>query len=388
MDDSTKSRDELLAELENLRGMNAILEARASEAFSSVILNLLDALVVVLNPVGEILLLNHTAETTLGHKTQSVIGRRFVDLVLDPSEHQDPVYAIFHNQRWAVFPRGYESVWITNEGQHRVISWTNDVIYHPPEVVKYVVFTGIDVTHLRRVERELREKADALIRSNSDLERFASAASHDLQEPLRMVISYLGLIERRYKTQLDSDAQEFITYAVDGATRMQQMIEALLEYARLNNNTKPFSPISCADVVRDVLQNLTVAITENQATVEAHDLPNVIGNRPQLTLLFQNLIGNALKFHADNVTPHVKISAYREGKMWVFGVADNGIGIKPRYQEKIFMLFQRLHTREEYPGTGMGLALCQRIVERHGGRIWVESEIGQGATFYFTLPAP
>jgi PAS domain S-box-containing protein len=253
-----------------------------------------------------------------------------------------------------------------------------------------------DITERKRTEDALAEKARELQRSNTELEQFAYVASHDLQEPLRMVASYTQLLGRRYRAKLDKEADEFIGYAVEGATRMQVLINDLLAYSRVGTRGKPFAPTPCGDVLARTLANLKLAIEETGATVEAPPtLPVVMADSSQLTQLFQNLISNALKFRAPgrqprvriNVNPHVTPPDVRVWNAeWLFAVRDNGIGIDPKYFERIFVLFQRLHTREQYPGTGIGLAVCKKIVERHGGRIWVESTPGEGSTFYFTLP--
>jgi light-regulated signal transduction histidine kinase (bacteriophytochrome) len=213
------------------------------------------------------------------------------------------------------------------------------------------------------------------------LEQFAYVASHDLQEPLRMVASYLGLLERRYRGRLDEKADKFIHYAVDGAARMQALIEDLLTYSRVGRQGKPFEPTDCDAVVAAVVADLG----SQGAAVSCAGLPTVLADRGQLTQLFQNLIGNALKF-CNGAPPRVEVRAERRGGEWLFAVRDNGIGIAPEHRERIFVIFQRLHTRAQYPGTGIGLAICKKVVERHGGRIWVESEPGQGSTFFFTLP--
>jgi PAS domain S-box-containing protein len=253
---------------------------------------------------------------------------------------------------------------------------------------KPIGFRGIvrDITGRKRAEEALKVNTQELARSNKDLEQFAYVASHDLQEPLRMVTSYVQLLARRYKNKLDSDADEFINFAMDGAVRMQKLINDLLTYSRVSTRGKELEPTDCETVLNQSLNNLKVAIDENGALVTHDSLPTVMADNPQLVELFQNLIGNAIKFRGTE-PPRVHVSASRNGNGWTFSVRDNGIGIAPEYAKRIFIIFQRLHSREKYAGTGIGLAICQRIAERHGGHIWVESEVGKGATFYFTLPA-
>jgi signal transduction histidine kinase len=243
-----------------------------------------------------------------------------------------------------------------------------------------------EVAERTAVQHLLASQAADLKRSNEELEQFAYVASHDLQEPLRMVSSYLQLLERRYKPQLDGDAIEFISFAVDGANRMKQLINDLLQYSRIGRKGAQPMPVDCQTVVSDALGNLSALIKETRAVMECGSLPTVVADPVQLRQLLQNLIGNAVKFRRPGVEPHVQISATRQEREWVFSVRDNGIGIDSQYNTRIFEVFQRLHTREEYAGTGIGLSICKRIVERHGGRIWVESLLGQGSTFFFTLP--
>jgi signal transduction histidine kinase len=243
-----------------------------------------------------------------------------------------------------------------------------------------------EISERHRAEEALEKKTEELARSNRDLEQFAYVASHDLQEPLRMVTSYVQLLARRYKGKLDSDADEFIVFAMDGAIRMWRLINDLLAYSRVRTESSELEPTDCEAVLHQSLDNLKVAIEENGAVVTHDALPTVTANSPQLMQLFQNLIGNAIKFRGSE-SPRIHVSAGRNGNGWTFSVRDNGIGIAPEYAKRIFILFQRLHSREKYAGTGIGLAICQKIVERHGGHIWVESELGRGATFYFTLPA-
>lgn len=239
-----------------------------------------------------------------------------------------------------------------------------------------------------RVARQALEESERnLARSNAELEQFAYVASHDLQEPLRMVSSYVQLLRDRYKGKLDQEAEEFIDFAYDGAIRMQQLISDLLSYSRVGTRGKQFDPVSLETALAHALANLSLAISDKGAEVTHGPLPLVSGDVRQLTQLWQNLVENGIKFQGHG-PPKVHISAECLGNQYVCSVCDNGIGIEPQYAEKIFLIFHRLHSRAEYPGTGIGLAICKRIVERHGGRIWVESAPGEGSTFRFTLPAP
>jgi signal transduction histidine kinase len=239
----------------------------------------------------------------------------------------------------------------------------------------------------RRVEErteELARQAKDLARSNSELQQFAYVASHDLQEPLRMVASFTQLLAKRYASQLDDDARDFINFAVDGATRMQTLISDLLNYSRVGTQGKPLAPTDCEGVFLKVLESLRFTIEEDHATITHDPLPMVQADWLQLAQLFQNLLTNAMKFHGE-APPRVHVSAHDEGNSWKFSFRDNGIGIAQEHAERIFVIFQRLHTKTEYPGTGIGLAICKKIVERHGGRIWVEPTAGGGTTFSFTM---
>ena len=242
-----------------------------------------------------------------------------------------------------------------------------------------------DVTERKRMEQRLDSTLADLQRSNAELEQFAYIASHDLQEPLRMITSYVQIIEEDYTGKLDADADEYIAFTVDGAKRMQTLIDDLLAYSRVGTRGEPFMPTSMNRVLSEAIANLEVAIEESHAVVTHDQLPTVLGDESQLIQLFQNLLGNAIKFRGDDAPMiHVGVEETKDG--WVFSVRDNGIGIDIQYAERIFTVFQRLHARDDYPGTGIGLAVVKKIVERHGGRIWVESEPAQGSTFYFTLP--
>jgi light-regulated signal transduction histidine kinase (bacteriophytochrome) len=245
-----------------------------------------------------------------------------------------------------------------------------------------------EITNKLHAEEKLEQKADQLQRSNTELEQFAYVASHDLQEPLRMVTSYVKLIERRYGDKLDDEGKEFISFAAVGAVRMQQLIDGLLDYSRLNTLGKRFRVVDINDTVRKAIKTLEVAIEECGAQIMiADDLPEVYGDDTQLLQLFQNLIGNAIKFTGDR-PQQIAVTATERGNLWEFSVSDTGIGIETKHIERIFLIFQRLHSREDYPGTGIGLAVCKRIVGRHGGTISVVSQPGEGSTFVFSLAAP
>jgi len=242
-----------------------------------------------------------------------------------------------------------------------------------------------DVTERKLAEAERDALIAELTRSNEELERFAYVASHDLQEPLRMVASFTQLLARRYEGRLDEKADRYIRYAVDGATRMQGLINDLLVYSRVGRAGEGRA-MDAGEVLAEALARLELAVSRAGATVEAGPLPRVVAEPTELLQLFQNLVSNALKFRRDEA-PRVRVSAARAGSRWVIAVADNGIGIEPGYFERVFVVFQRLHPAGAYPGTGIGLAICKKIVERNGGRIWVESAPGRGSTFFFTLAA-
>ena len=241
-----------------------------------------------------------------------------------------------------------------------------------------------ELTERKRIEEELKKAVAELERSNTELEQFAYVASHDLQEPLRMVASYTQLLQKRYRDKLDADADDFITYAVDGAKRMQNLINSLLSYSRVGTRGKPFEPTESESVFEQALANLKLTIDESGADVTHDPLPRVKADETQLIQLFQNLLSNAVKFHGEE-QPRIHVSAKQNSNEYIFSVSDNGIGIDPKHFDRIFVIFQRLHGREEYSGIGIGLPVCKRIVERHGGRIWLESQPGEGCTFYFTM---
>jgi light-regulated signal transduction histidine kinase (bacteriophytochrome) len=253
-----------------------------------------------------------------------------------------------------------------------------------------VVWWGIDLLHRmdtkrRQAELELQQTAAKLARSNADLEQFAYVASHDLKEPLRAVTGSVQILQARYAQQLDAHANDVIQHTVEGASRMQTLIDDLLTYSRLTTREAPMKETDFTDVLLGALANLELPIKESKAVITHDPMPKLRGDATQLVQVFQNLISNAIKYRS-NRTLKIHVGVDKHPSEWVFSVRDNGIGIAPQYADRIFRIFQRLHTRREYAGTGIGLAICKKVVERHGGRIWVESELEEGSTFHFTLP--
>jgi len=249
----------------------------------------------------------------------------------------------------------------------------------------YLVGTGIDISERKAAEKEIQETILELERSNNDLENFAYVASHDLQEPLRKISSFTGLLEQRYSEHFDEKGLKYMHYVTDGAERMQGLIKGLLQFSRISTRGKDFGSVKMDNVLEMVLDNLSLAIKENNVQIFYDKLPEVTGDDNQLMSLIQNLIGNAIKFHGKD-NPVIQIKAKKKQNAWIFSVRDNGIGIDKAFSEKVFIIFQRLHSAKEYPGTGIGLSLCKKIVERHGGNIWFESDLNSGTTFYFTIP--
>ena len=316
----------------------------------------------------------------LDYEDAVLIGQRFIDLVHpdDRDATLAELAALADEPHSAVFENRFR----LPDGSHRWLAWR----------VRSDVDLGLHHCAARD-ETDRHEQADVvarllaeLERSNTDLAQFAYVASHDLSEPLRMVSSYVQLLADRYQGQLDDDADEFIAFAVDGATRMKVLIDDLLAYSRAGGSALVRRPVDCGVLVRTSLGDLDRVVTETGARVAVDELPTVLGDPAQLAQVFQNLLSNALKFIEPDVAPVVRVSAERMGRAWCFSVADNGIGIAPVHRERVFLMFKRLHGRSEYPGTGIGLALCHKIVTRFGGRIWLEGETAQGTTIRFTVP--
>jgi PAS domain S-box-containing protein len=259
------------------------------------------------------------------------------------------------------------------------------LVTHWIAIQKEITLRKKEEANLNRLNQELAKRALDLNNSNKELERFAYVASHDLQEPLRMVSSFLSLLEKKYQGELDETGNRYIHFAVDGAERMKRLIYDLLEYSRVSTNKETVGSTNMSEIVNELLETFVVSIEELNAVISFQQLPILHNTRRTLMFqLMQNLIGNALKYHGEQ-PPFIRISATEEPEQWIFAVQDNGIGIKPIFAEKIFVIFQRLHNRDQYSGTGIGLSICKKIVELHGGKIWVESELGKGATFYFSI---
>jgi PAS domain S-box-containing protein len=345
-----------------------------------------DAMVVV-NQGGEIVLLNVQAEKQFGYRRDELVGQMVKNIIPEGFAERLVADALRSDEDALAqqIGTGIELIAQRKDGSEFPI----ELMLSPLESAEGILVTAAirDITMRREAEAHLLEKVDELNRSNVELGQFAYIASHDLQEPLRMVASYTQLLSRRYKGKLDADADEFIAFAVDGASRMQRLIQDLLAYSRVGTKGQDLLDTSSEDAFSQALVNLRGAIEASGALVTHDPLPSVMADEMQLTQLFQNLVGNAIKYQGAGI-PHVHISAAKYGaKKWTFSVQDDGLGIDSQYFDKIFGMFQRLHKREEFAGTGIGLAICKKIVERHGGIISVESQLGHGSKFSFALAA-
>ena len=345
-----------------------------------------DAIIVV-DQRGKITLANGMTEKNFGYPTGELIGQSIEVLVPERfrETHVQHRNGYFNQPGTRPMGSGIELTARRKDGSE----FPAEISISPLQTEDGMLVTAVvrDITERKQTQQALQKHAEELERSNAELEQFAYVASHDLQEPLRIVASYTQLIARRYKDKLDDDANEFIDFIVDGATRMQRLINDLLSYSRVGTRGQEFEATDLNKIFDSALKNLDLRIQDSEATVTHDSMPTLMADGRQLLQVFQNLIGNALKFQGD-VPPkvHVGVALREDEGEYLFSIHDNGIGIDPQYAERIFLVFQRLHGKSEYPGTGIGLAICKKIVERHGGRIWVESEPGAGSTFYFTLP--
>jgi PAS domain S-box-containing protein len=360
-----------------LRASNEAVVASAA-LFRALLESAADAMVIV-DKAGRIFLINAQAEALFGHGRAELLGKPAEILIPERlrARHAANLAGFFGQPRRRDVMSRIALSGLRKDGSEFPTEISLSPIDTPEGL--FTLASIIDITERKRTEDELR-------RSNAELEQFAYIASHDLQEPLRMVASYTELLGQRYRGKLDDKADTYIHYAVDGAKRMQRLVADLLAYSRVGSQGKRMVPVSIAAVVNGVLEVLSDPIRSAGAVVEAAGLPDVFGDEGQLRQLFQNLIGNALKFRG-SLVPHIVVGARLQGEHWEISVRDNGIGIEIKYAERIFEMFQRLHERGKYEGSGIGLSIAKRIVERHGGRIWLESRPGEGTTFFFTLRA-
>src|SRR5580658_4919044 len=373
----------------NLRGFSEfshdLSESKESEARYRGLLEAAPDAMVVVNSGGEIVLLNVQAEKQFGYRRDELIGQKLKNII--PEGFAERLLADgLRSAEDALAQQIGTGIELTARRKDRS-EFPIELMLSPLDSAEGILVTAAirDISVRQRAAANLLQKVEELKRSNEELEQFASIASHDLQEPLRMVASYTQLLSRRYKGKLDSDADEFIGFAVDGANRMQRLIQDLLIYSRVGTKGRELMDVSSEAALEQALKNLRGAIQEKGALITHDPLPSVLADEMQLVQLFQNLVGNAIKYQGPGV-PKVHIAVTRgSGKKWTFSVQDNGLGIEPQYFEKIFGMFQRLHKREAFAGTGVGLAICKKIVERHGGAISVDSEPGHGSTFRFAL---
>jgi PAS domain S-box-containing protein len=381
-----KANEELQGEIrERYRAEEAM---RASESKYRELVQNANSIILRMKPQGEITFFNEFAQRFFGYTEAEILGRSIVGTIVPATDTAGHDLAAMireigqHPERFT----NNENENMRRNGDRVWIAWTNKGIVDEQGAITEILCVGNDITARRQAEAALAQKTAALERSNADLEQFAYIVSHDLQAPLTVIAGFAELLARRYQGQLDDKAEGFITQIQEGVRRQQHLINDLLEYSRVTTRGKEFEPVDCNTVVDQVLRDLSLLIQEKGAVVIHDPLPTVMADASQLGRVFQNLIGNALKFCQEG-TPQVQVGAEPGHQEWRFWVRDNGIGIAAKDFDRIFMMFERLHDRSEYPGTGIGLAICQKIVERHGGRIWVESEPGCGSTFWFTLPA-
>lgn len=359
-------------------------EAEDRLRFQAQLLAAVGQAVIATDPEGKIIYWNHAAEALYGWPEHEVLGRDIVEVTPTEATREEAKQIIEHllaGETWS----GEFVV------QHRDGTTFPAIVTDTPildEHGRLIAVIGIttDITARRDAEVQLENYAQRLERSNRELEQFAYVISHDLQEPARVVSSYLRLLAQHSQDELDEGSATYVAYAIESAERMQSMIRALLALSRLDTGGDDLAPTDTEDLLKRTLRVLAYPITESNAEISHDTLPTVMADCVQLGQVLQNLIANAIKFQQGPTIPKVHISAEKTDDAWMFSIADNGIGIAAAHLDRIFEIFQRLHTQEQYPGTGIGLALCERIIERHGGRLWVESEIGQGSTFYFTIP--
>jgi PAS domain S-box-containing protein len=375
--------DDGLHVLATINDRSAVKHSQQSQAQLAALIAASGLGVVIHRLDGPILLWNRGAERLFGYLSEDMLGETIERII--PDDLKDENRATIERLASGQGVQEFETRRLHKDGSLVDVAITKSAVLDEHHRATAVVMLVYDITERMRASEAVVQRTRELARSNAELEQFAYVASHDLQEPLRMVTSYLQLLEQRYSGQLDNDADEFIAFAVDGALRMKQLITDLLSFSRAGRQLEP-KPTSLARVLDNVLRTLAVKIHDAGAEVTSDPMPQVLGNEPRLFELLLNLIGNALKYRSDR-PPRIAIKAQRSGAEWNISVADNGIGIAPEHHERVFAMFQRLHAAHEYQGTGIGLAICKRIVEQQGGRIWIESALGAGTTFHFTLKA-
>jgi PAS domain S-box-containing protein len=357
---------------EALADQQTFLRRRAERFF-----NLSPDLLATIHPAGRLLDLNPAWRAMLGYDRDELKNQLLTEIV-----HPDDL-AMTRSAFQHVILEGsgrWENRCRHRDGYYRWLSWM--IVVSGEDKLLYAA--ARDITESRQAEEQLRRQTEELERSNRELEEFAYAASHDLQEPLHLVASNVDLLARRYHDKLDDDGLEFLGFATEGAKRLKNLVSDLLSYTRVGTHGRAFAPVEMDNILGLVLKKAEMSIMDSGALITHDRLPEIQGDSDQMVQLLQNLIGNSIKFRG-NEPPRIHVGARQMSERWLFFVRDNGIGIYPEYTERVFVIFQRLHSRDDYPGTGIGLAICRKIVERHGGRIWVDSEPGKGATFYFTL---
>jgi signal transduction histidine kinase len=396
MKEDNKTKKQLVHELTELRSQNAALEKSITgsisaqlaveelQRYAESIVETIRQPLLVLDTDLKIVSANRNFYTTF----KVILGETLGCFIFDLGNKQWNIPGL-RKLLEEVLPekQAFDNFEVTHDFQdigHKIMLLNAREIYRKDIGAKMILLAIEDITERKQAEIRLMGAMTDLERSNKDLEQFAYVASHDLQEPLRMVSSYTQLLAQHYEGRLDEKAKKFMDYAVDGAVRMQGLINDLLTYSRIGTRGAPLETMDAQALLGEAISNLATLIAEKRAIITNDDLPTVRADGSQLMQVFQNLISNAIKFQGENV-PHIHVSAQDKGREWVFSIRDNGIGIEKQYADRVFIIFQRLHTRQEYPGTGIGLAVCKKIVERHGGRIWFESEPGKGSTFFFTI---
>jgi PAS domain S-box-containing protein len=376
----TISNQSLVEEVEEHKQVEGLLQREHD--FVQALIDSMPGIYYLLDEAGNFVLWNKNLEVVTGYSDVELSGRSALDLFRgdDRGLVAERIAKVFKGGRADV-----EATLVTKEGNETPYYFTGVrvVLNGSP----FLTGVGVDIAERLQASRALEEKTVEIERSNAELEQFAYVASHDLREPLRMISSYVGLLEKRYGDKLDVEAKEFIAFAKDGAQRMDHLVLDLLEYSRVGRNAHPKTPKDIRMLIDEALANLSLAIEENEAKVEIKgEMPTLVCSGHEIIRLFQNLIANAIKYRHAGRKPVIQVECKRVKSDWVFSVTDNGIGIEPKYFERIFLVFQRLHSRKDYEGTGIGLAVCKKIVEHHGGRVWVDSAPGLGATFSFSIP--